>query len=49
MLCCFFFAFLLVSNLLTNWGAVGFGSWKTQLQPRINLLLMEANSVYGLF
>lgn len=45
----FFFSFLPDFNLLTNWGAVVFGSWKIQLQPVINLLLMEANSVYGLF
>lgn len=45
----FWFDFLPDFNLLTNWGAVGFGSCKIQLQPSINLLLMEANSVYGLF
>jgi len=45
----FFLPFLPDFNLLTNWGAVVFGSWKIQLQPGISLLLMEANSVYGLF
>lgn len=43
-----FFSFLPDCNLLTNWGVLALGSWKTELQPGINLLLMEVTGGYGL-